>query len=44
MYKTVYVILIKDDVYMFTLAEDQEKANSQTEEDVKAIIESLEIK
>ncbi len=44
MYRTVYMILMSKKIYMFTLVEEQERANSQTALDVVEIIESLEIK
>ena len=44
MYSTYYFILMGGDIYVFTLAESQEKANSQTAADVIEHIETFELK
>lgn len=44
MYSTVYMILMGGDIYIFTLVEEQENANSQTALDVVDIIESFDKK
>lgn len=43
-YTNAYMVLISGDIYMFTLIEDQECANSKTRQDVEAIIATFDLK
>ncbi len=44
MYSTYYIILMNGDIYVFTLAESQERANSQTAADVMEHMATFELK